>query len=137
VASYGRKEFVAPEVLQSGNRRIDSKSDVWMLGCTVSCCFTFKSWFCYEAIIIFHQTYLLLTGSPLFSDSYIASPIEMAKEILQVGKLESLLTESGKLAEKDISPSASFLRSCLAIKPSDRASPKEIMNGGWAICGWS
>jgi len=78
-----------------------------------------------------------LTGSPLFSDSYIASPIEVAKEILQVGKLESLLTECGKLAEKDISPSASFLRSCLAIKPSDRASPKEIMNGGWAVCGWS
>lgn len=31
-----RKDFIAPEVLQSGNGRIDNKSDVWMLGCSVS-----------------------------------------------------------------------------------------------------
>ena len=76
------------------------------------------------------QTYLLLTGTPLFSDSYITSPIATAKEIL--GKLESLLTLSGTIAEKDIASTASFLRSCLAIKPTNRASAEEILNGAWA-----
>ncbi|KAF8960479.1 kinase-like domain-containing protein [Flammula alnicola] len=108
-----RKDFLAPEVLQSGGRRIDGKSDVWMLGCT---------------------TYLLLTGRPLFSDSYIASPVATAKETL--GKLESLLTECGTIAEKDVSPIASFLRSCLAIKPTDRASAEEILTRSWAQSGW-
>ncbi|KAF8958726.1 kinase-like domain-containing protein [Flammula alnicola] len=112
--SYARKDFLAPEVLQKGNGRIESKSDVWMLGCT---------------------TYLLLTGRPLFSDSYISSPVATARWTR--GKLESLLTECGKIPEKDVSPTASFLRSCLAIKPTDRASAKEIMNGGWAKSGWS
>ena len=73
--------------------------------------------------------YLLLTGSPLFSDSYIASPIETAKETL--GKLESLLAQCGNIAEEDIPPAASFLRSCLMIKPSHRASAAEI-----ATCSW-
>jgi serine/threonine protein kinase len=73
--------------------------------------------------------YLLLTGSPLFSDSYIASPIATAKETL--GKLESLLIQCGKIAEKDIPPAASFLRSCLMINPNDRPSAQEIRNGSW------
>ena len=30
------KNFAAPEVLERGNGRIDTKSDIWMLGCTVS-----------------------------------------------------------------------------------------------------
>ena len=33
--------FMAPEVLQSGNGQIDTKSDVWMLGCSVSASFYF------------------------------------------------------------------------------------------------
>lgn len=109
------KNFFSPEMLQGG--KIDPKSDIWMLGCT---------------------TYLLLTGSPLFSDSYIASPVETATEIL--GKLESLLTESEKISAKDIPATASFLRSCLVIKPTKRASAGEIVNGGWiksgCSCGW-
>jgi serine/threonine protein kinase len=70
-----------------------------------------------------------LTGTPLFSDSYITSPIATAKETL--GKLESSLTQSGKIAENDISSAVSFLRLCLAIKPTDRASAEEILNGIW------
>ena len=31
--------FFAPEVLQSGNGRIDTSSDVWMFGCSVSASF--------------------------------------------------------------------------------------------------
>ncbi|KIM36816.1 hypothetical protein M413DRAFT_13773 [Hebeloma cylindrosporum] len=100
--------FLAPEVLRNGTERIDIKSDIWSLGCS---------------------TFLLLTGSPLFSDSYVASPISTAKETL--GKIESLLTESGKVAANDISPAAVFLRSCLAIKPKDRASPTEIIFSDW------
>ena len=75
--------------------------------------------------------YLLLTGSPLFSDSYIESPVATARETL--GKLENLLAECGKIAEKDIPPAASFLRSCLMIKPNDRASASEIAFGSWVL----
>ncbi|KAF8956777.1 kinase-like domain-containing protein [Flammula alnicola] len=115
MASDARKDFLAPEVLQRGSGRMDGKSDVWMLGCT---------------------TYFLLTGSPLFSDSYISSPVATARETLQVGKLESLLTECGKIPEQDVSTNASFLRSCLAIKPKDRASAQEILNGSWVKDPW-
>ena len=121
-----RKNFVAPEVLEKGNGRIDTKSDVWMLGCTVST----TSFDLVNFVKSYHlQTYLLLTGTPLFSDSYITSPIATAKETF--GKLESLLTQSGTIAEKDIPSAASFLRLCLAIKPTDRASAEEILNGTW------
>src|SRR6266545_4673493 len=81
------------------------------------------------------QTYLLLTGRLLFSDSYVASPIQTATETL--GKLKSLLTESGKIPEKDISATASFLRLCLAIRLSKRASTAEIVNGSWIMNGCS
>ncbi|KAF8155423.1 kinase-like domain-containing protein [Crassisporium funariophilum] len=111
----GPKNVQPPEALKG--ERIDHKSDIWMLGCT---------------------TYHLLTGSPLFSDSYIESPISVATET--VGKLESLLTESGKLSEKDIPPTVAFLRSCLAIKPAKRVSAAEILQGSWVFsgcsCGW-
>ena len=40
--------LVAPEVLQSGNGRIDTKSDVWMLGCSVSATFYFIWEFLYQ-----------------------------------------------------------------------------------------
>ncbi|KAJ3514132.1 hypothetical protein NLJ89_g2540 [Agrocybe chaxingu] len=106
------KNLLPPEALQGG--RVDHKSDIWMLGCT---------------------TYLLLTGNVLFSDSYIASPTKTATEAL--GKLETLLTESEKLAESDISSTASFLRSCLAIKPTNRASAEDILRGGWIKSGYS
>ena len=36
-----RKNFLAPEVLERGDSRIDTKSDIWMLGCTVSASFEF------------------------------------------------------------------------------------------------
>ena len=122
-----RKNFVAPEVLERGNGRIDTKSDIWMLGCAVSDSFDL---FLVRLKIYYHfYTYLLLTGTPLFSDSYITSPIATAKETL--GKLESLLTQSGTIEEKDLSSTASFLRSCLAIKPTDRASALEILWGTW------
>jgi serine/threonine protein kinase len=39
--SHTPKNFVAPEVLQGGNGRIDAKTDVWMLGCTVSASYCF------------------------------------------------------------------------------------------------
>ena len=74
-----------------------------------------------------------MTGSPLFSDSYVASPVETATETL--GKLENLLAASEKISEKDILPIASFLRSCLAVKPKNRAKAADILNGGWIKCG--
>ena len=81
---------------------------------------------------------MLLTGKPLFSDSYVASPVKTAMET--VSKLESLLAESEKIQEKDIPAAAAFLRSCLAIKPNDRASAVDVLNGGWiragCSCGW-
>ena len=132
-----RKNFVAPEVLERGNGRIDTKSDIWMLGCTVSA----SVWL---LLILFNsyyyhfQIYLLLTGTPLFSDTYITSPIATAKETL--GKLENLLTQSGTIAKEDLSSTASFLRSCLAIKPTDRASALDILWGGrvlWNLTLWA
>ena len=75
--------------------------------------------------------YLLLTGTPLFSDSYVASPIATARETIK--RLERLLNECGKIPEKDIPPAASFLRSCLMIKPNDRPSAMEIFNGNWVL----
>ena len=88
--------------------------------------------------MILNQTYLLLTGKHLFDESYVASPIKVAKETH--GKLEILLRESGNIAEKDITPTANFLRECLAIKSVNRASVDEILDGVWitsgCACGW-
>ena len=39
IGTHGARKnlnFVAPEVLQKGSERIGTKSDVWMLGCSVS-----------------------------------------------------------------------------------------------------
>lgn len=128
------KTLHPPEVLKG--RKISSGADIWMLGCTVSFFSTISmpKENCYHP----QQTYLLLTGSQLFSDSYIASPVKIATETL--AKLESLLIESGKISEEDISETASFLRSCLAIKPAKRASAEDILDGGWikngCACRW-
>jgi len=85
------------------------------------------------------QTYLLLTGKPLFAESYVASLVKVAQETL--GKLESLLTESGNIAEKDLASTAKFLRTCLAVKIANRATALEVVEGGWVdksvcACGW-
>jgi len=85
------------------------------------------------------QTYLLLTGKPLFSQSYVASPVKVAQETL--GKLESLLTESANVTEKDLASTAKFLRRCLAVKIANRATALEVLEGGWidksvCACGW-
>ena len=84
------------------------------------------------------QTYLLLTGKPLFDQSYVASPVKVAKEML--GKLESLLTESANVTEKDLASAAKFLRMCLSVKIANRATALEVVEGGWitsgCACGW-
>jgi len=84
------------------------------------------------------QTYLLLTGKPLFDKSYVASPVKVARETL--GKIESLLTESANLTEKDLASTAKFLRKCLAVKIANRATAREVLEGGWVTtgcaCGW-
>jgi serine/threonine-protein kinase SRPK3 len=84
------------------------------------------------------QTYLLLTGKPLFSKSYVASPVKVAKETL--GKLESLLAESVNITEKDLASTAKFLRTCLAVKIANRATALEVREGGWVktacFCEW-
>ncbi|KIM37704.1 hypothetical protein M413DRAFT_421318 [Hebeloma cylindrosporum] len=109
------KNIQPPEALTGG--KIGLESDVWTLGCT---------------------TYLLLTGKPLFDESYVASPVKVAEETL--GKIESLLTESGNIAEKDVAPTAKFLRTCLAVKVKNRATALELRDGGWitsgCACGW-
>jgi len=60
---------------------------------------------------ILNQTYLLLTGKPLFDESYVASPVKVA-----------------------------VLRTCLAVKTADRATALEVLEGGWiksgCACGW-
>ncbi|KIM37703.1 hypothetical protein M413DRAFT_253840 [Hebeloma cylindrosporum] len=109
------KNIQPPEALTGG--KIGLKSDVWTLGCT---------------------TYLLLTGKPLFDESYVASPLKVAEGTL--GKLESLLTESGNIAEKDLASTAKFIRTCLAVKVKIRATALEVLEGGWitsgCACGW-
>jgi len=87
---------------------------------------------------LINQTYLLLTGKSLFDKSYVASPVEVAQETL--GKLESLLTESGNVTEKDPPQTAKFLRMCLAVNIANRATALEQLGGGWiksgCACGW-
>ena len=87
--------------------------------------------------MILNQTYLLLTGKHLFDESYVASPVKVAKETL--GKLENLLTEIGNAAEEDVAPAAKFLR-CLAVKVVNRATADEVLEGDWitsgCACGW-
>ena len=91
-----------------------------------------------RSMMILNQAYLLLTGKPLFDESYVTSPVKVAKETL--GKLESLLTESGNVAQKDLVSTAKFLRTCLAVNVANRATALELVEGGWVTsgcaCGW-
>ena len=91
-----------------------------------------------RSLMILSQTHLLLTGKSLFDESYVTSPIKVAGETL--GKLESLLTESGNIAEKDLASTAKFLRTCLAVNIANRATALEVLEGGWittgCACGW-
>jgi hypothetical protein len=95
-----------------------------------------------RSLMIFNQTYLLLTGKSLFDESYVTSPVKVARETL--GKLESLLTESENVSEKDLASTAKFLRTCLAVNTANtsRATALEVLEGGWITsgcacqCGW-
>lgn len=74
----------------------------------------------------------------MFEDKYTASPVETATETL--GNLDDLLKESGKLSDEDVPPTASFLRSCLAIKPTNRVSAADVASSAWiksgCKCAW-
>ena len=113
------KNIQPPEALTGG--KIGLQSDVWALGCTVSVILiptlllfgTHAHRWC-----LIDQTYLLLTGKPLFDKSYVASPVKVTQETL--GKLESLLTESANVTEKDIASTAKFLRTCLAVNIANK-----------------
>ena len=91
-----------------------------------------------RSLMILNQTYLLLTGKSLFDESYVTSPVKVAGETLD--KLESLLTESGNVAEKDLASTAKFLRTCLAVNVANRATALEVLEGDWVTsgcgCGW-
>ena len=80
-----------------------------------------------------NQAYLLLTRKPLFDESYVTSPVKVARETL--GKLESLLTESGNVAEKDLASTAKFLRTCLAVNVANRPTAFEVLEGEWVTTG--
>ena len=84
------------------------------------------------------QKYLRLTGKPLFDESYVSSPVKVAQK--RLGKLESLLTESANVTEKDLASTAKFLRMCLSVKIANRATALEVLEGGWitsgCACGW-
>ncbi|KAF8903360.1 kinase-like domain-containing protein [Gymnopilus junonius] len=115
VQLYLPKHLLPPEALQG--EKIDIKSDIWMLGCT---------------------TYHLLTGEQLFSEAYVNSPVETATETLK--NLQHILDNSNKIEKKDIPATASFLRSCLAIKPSQRPNAVKFLKGDWVrtscSCEW-
>ncbi|KAF9473402.1 kinase-like protein [Pholiota conissans] len=98
--------FLLPEVLLG--EKVDCSVDMWMLGCTA---------------------YLLATGTPLFSDSYISSPRDVLKETLP--KLEEMLRNNGKVSRKNYVVFAKFLRSCLADDPAKRASVEEQFDNEW------
>ena len=83
--------------------------------------------------MILNQTYLLLTGKSFFDESYVTSPVKVAGETL--GKLESLLTENGNVAEKDLVSTAKFLRTCLVVKTVNRATALEVLEGDWIKSG--
>jgi hypothetical protein len=91
-----------------------------------------------RSLMILNQTYLLLTGKSLFDESYVTSPVKVAGETLS--KLESLLTESGNVAQKDLASTAKFLRTCLAVNIANRTTALEVLEGGWitsgCACGW-
>ncbi|KAF8971795.1 kinase-like domain-containing protein [Flammula alnicola] len=112
--------LLPPEAVHGSPRKVSTKVNIWQLGCAA---------------------YLLLTGTSLLSDSYIESPAKNLAETLN--KLEELLTSNGKLSEQDIPLTASFLRSCLAIKDAQRPTAWELLDDKWVkkgsvcSCGWS
>ncbi|KAF8200366.1 kinase-like domain-containing protein, partial [Pholiota molesta] len=109
--------LLPPEVLSGA--KAGSPVDIWMLGCAV---------------------YLLATGTPLFGDSYVLSPLTVVEETLP--KLEELLTQNGKVSPTDILVFTTFLRACLISDPKNRATVADLLNNEWAeggmicSCGW-
>ena len=121
------KNIQPPEVLTG--HKIDIKSDMWTLGYTVSSITPSSSLSEPCSLIILNQTYFLLTGKLLFNELYVTSPVEVARETL--GKLERPLTGSGNVAEKDITSTVKFLRTCLAVNIENRAMAHEVIEGSW------
>ncbi|KAF8971800.1 kinase-like domain-containing protein [Flammula alnicola] len=110
--------LLPPEAV-GGRPQLTTQTNIWQLGCTA---------------------YLLVTGKPLLSDSYVKSPEENLSQTLD--KLEELLASSNKLSEQDIILMAQFLRSCLAVEPADRPIAGGLREYAWVkagsmcSCGW-
>jgi len=100
-------DTIVPEALNG--EPIGVKSDIWTLGLTA---------------------YLLLTGTPLLSNSPSLSEIEE-----KTSKLSDHLTSSNKVSPKDIAPTILFLQACLNLDADARPSAYDLIGHEWVAEG--
>lgn len=124
----------APETL-SQNASCSPQTDIWQLGCLVSCKYFVQQ------VQLYHfscdkplQTLKLLTGSnpPFISEADTPSrlaAIHAAIDDEDTKSIESAL--SGALHKDDVAAAAAFIKDCLRVDPSKRLTVKETLRHGW------
>ncbi|TFK17754.1 kinase-like protein [Coprinopsis marcescibilis] len=82
--------------------------------------------------------FLLVTGTPLFPGNHD----KVRANAETIGRVEELLTQSGKIAASDVPSTASFIRSCLKSALHELPSGFELLSNPWVedgslcSCGW-
>ncbi|KIM40690.1 hypothetical protein M413DRAFT_166345 [Hebeloma cylindrosporum] len=113
-----QSNFLPPEASIEG-ASIDTKADIWMLGCTI---------------------YTLLTGRELFENAPgMLSPEDFEKVLAAI---RPDLSATKAMSRDDAKETASIIKVCLRLDPTDRPTASRLLGYRWVqsgmicSCGW-
>jgi len=118
VALDAPSNLLPPEASADG-AGVDTKADIWMLGCTI---------------------YTLLTGRTLFENVPGTLPPEELQQAISGIKAD--LSATNAMSGKDAKATASIIKACLRLNPADRPTAFSLLGCNWVqsgmscSCGW-
>ncbi|KAF8892323.1 kinase-like domain-containing protein [Gymnopilus junonius] len=110
--------FLPPEASIEG-AKIDTKADIWMLGCTI---------------------YTLVIGRPPFGDS--PGPLTREKVEEVTANIKNAISATKAMSPQDAKKTTSVIKVCMKFDPAERPSARHMVGFRWVkegnmcSCGW-
>ncbi|KAF8876992.1 kinase-like domain-containing protein [Gymnopilus junonius] len=110
--------FLPPEASIEG-AKIDTKADIWMLGCTI---------------------YTLVIGRPPFDDS--PGPLTREKVEEVTANIKTAISATKAMSPQDAKKTTSVIKVCMKFNPAERPSADHLLGFRWVregsmcSCGW-